>query len=52
MDQDQSASNELTVRTPITLETIPEDVAEIIAANIKAWAKVGGTLEQRERARK
>lgn len=52
MNQDQPASTELTIKTPITLETIPEDVAEIIAAKIKAWAKVEGDLEQREKARK
>ena len=53
MNQDQSASTELTIKSSITLETIPEDIAEVIAEIIKSWATIiEGNLERREKERK
>ena len=52
MDQDQSAATKLTIKSPTTLENIPEDVASTIAGFIKNWAEIEGSLEAKENARR
>ena len=52
MDQDHSASTEVTIKTPTSLENIPEDVAEIIAEQMQGWARIEGDLDEREKARR
>ena len=52
MGQAQSGSTELKVKSSTTLETLPEDVAGIIAEEIKSWADVTGDLKRREKARR
>lgn len=36
----------------ITLDSIPEDVALVVAQEVKSWATIEGSLEEKERARK
>ena len=51
MNQDQTTS-EVSVKTPTTLENIPEDIAGIIAEQIQGWATVEGDMDEREKARR
>lgn len=37
-------------QTQTTLDTIPEEVATLIAEKIRDWAKVDGNLNEREKA--
>lgn len=52
MHQDQLTAAEIAIKTHTTLETIPEDVASIIASNIQSWAEIEGDLDQRDEARR
>lgn len=47
-------SNEQATRNQETnpLDSIPEDVALVVAQEVKSWATIEGSLEEKERARK
>lgn len=52
MDQEQYTSTQVAFKDPTTLETIPEDVAVIIAELVKSWADIDGNLEQKDKAKR
>lgn len=52
MDQEQYTSTQITFKDPTTLETIPEDVAVIIAEHVKSWADIDANLDQKEKAKR
>lgn len=52
MDQEQITTTEVAIKTPPTLESIPEDIAGIIAEQIQGWATVEGDMDEREKARR
>lgn len=52
MDQLQDDSTSSIVKAKPTLDTIPEDVALQIAKVIQSWAEIGGSREEKERARR
>lgn len=47
---EDTESSDVALKKTGTLDTIPDDVAAIIAEKIKAWAEIEGSPEEREKA--
>lgn len=52
MEKVQNVDSEFKSKTPISLDSIPEDVTMVIIKFVESWGESGGNKEEREARRK